>query len=257
MRFSVLASGSSGNSIYVESERSRVIVDAGLSCKEILRRLQVIEVDPGTIDALIITHEHIDHIRGAGPLSRRLGIPVLVNKATLGRGLRTLGDISRPVNMGTGQALTLRDLSVETFTKCHDAADPLGLVLACNGVRMGVITDLGRSTRLVETRLAGCRALIMEFNHDPGMLENGTYPLKVKRRIRGPEGHLSNHQAGELLGALAHEGLGVVVPAHLSADNNRPETAAQAAGRALASRGLARSRVVVSLPGEPTPLITL
>ncbi|MFP4036378.1 MAG: MBL fold metallo-hydrolase [Desulfobacteraceae bacterium] len=257
MRFSVLASGSSGNSLYVESHHSRVIVDAGLSCREILRRLLEIGIDPDTIDAVIVTHEHLDHIRGVGPLSRRLGVPVFINQATFRRGLRTLGDISRPVMIQTGEEFTLRDLSIETFTKCHDAADPMGLVLGCNGARMGLITDLGRSTKLVQTRLQGCRALVMEFNHDPYMLENGAYPLKVKRRIKGPDGHLSNQQAVELLRALAHEDLGMVVPAHLSAENNLPEMAVKAAGQALIGCGLSRSNVVVSSPGEPTPLFRL
>lgn len=257
MRFSVLASGSGGNCCYVETERTRVLIDAGLSCRETLRRLKSLHVEAAQIDALIITHEHTDHIRGAGPLARRLGIPVYINGPTYRQGLRALGHIPAPVVIQTGQTFPIGELRVETFTKCHDAADPIGLAVSCNGCRLGIITDLGRSTRVVEDRLKGCGALIVEFNHDVHKLDEGPYPLFLKRRISGPDGHLSNHQAADLIRVLAHQGLDVLVPAHLSSENNLPEIARLEAERILGDCGLFRSRVEVSSQAEPTPLLDL
>jgi phosphoribosyl 1,2-cyclic phosphodiesterase len=257
MRFSVLGSGSAGNAVYVETPGCRVLIDAGLSCREMVRRLEQVEVDPASLDALIITHEHGDHIKGAGPLARRLDIPVYLNALTMRKGMRTLGNLFRPVMIQTGQTIIINGLVIETFTKCHDAADPMGVVLSSEDTRLGLVTDLGRTTRLVEDRLMGCQALILESNHDERMLEEGLYPLEVKRRIRGPEGHLSNHQAGELLKAVCHEKLGFVVLAHLSAHNNLPEMAVKMAEDILEQGGLTKTRVLASHQDVPMPMIEL
>jgi len=254
MRFCVLASGSGGNACYVETDETSLLIDAGLSLSECVRRLRSIGVNQERLDGVLITHEHADHIRGAGALARRLRVPVYINNATLRRGMKSLGNIARPVIIRTGHPLTVKDLLLETFTKCHDAADPMGVVITSQGIRLGLITDLGRSTPVVEDRLKGCHALVMEFNHDERMLEEGPYPLAVKRRIRGPEGHLSNEQAKELLMTLSHEDLGVVVPAHLSETNNLPEKALKTCMCALAS---SRTRVALSTQGAPTPMIDL
>lgn len=257
MRFCVLASGSGGNSCYVETPRARVLVDAGLSGRELARRLVQVGIDPAGIDGIVITHEHVDHIRGAGPFSRRFHVPVFLNRKTHNRSGDRLGDLEAPVTVATGMPVAIHDLTIETFTKCHDAADPMGLVLCCDGVRIGLITDLGRSTHLVEERLKGCRALIIEFNHDAGMLESGPYPIELKRRIRGPEGHLSNDQAGALLESLVHDDLEHVVLAHLSEINNDPQRAGDAAQEALHRRGCGRARMRISLQDEPCPMIEL
>lgn len=233
VRFSVLASGSKGNSCYFETDRTRILIDAGLSCRELMRRLEGIGIRPDTLDALIITHEHTDHIRGAGPLSRRFDLPVYINQKTFDAGVKALGKLPRPMIIQTGQSITINDITVETFTKCHDAADPFGLVFTSNGAKVGLVTDLGRSTRLLENCLAGCQALIIEFNYDQEMLDKGPYPLFLKRRINGSEGHLSNRQAGALLNAVSHEKLEQVVLAHLSETNNRPEMACREAAKAL------------------------
>ncbi len=238
----------------METEETRLLIDAGLSCSELTRRLKLIGVHPGSLDGLVVTHEHADHIKGAGVVARRLGIPVYINGPTLRKGMRNIGNISLPVIIQTGQTLTIKDLLVHTFTKCHDAADPMGIMIACRGVRLGLITDLGRSTPVVETRLNGCHALIMEFNHDEIMLEQGPYPLEVKRRIRGPDGHLSNGQAKELLTTLSHDDLSLVVLAHLSEINNLPEKALRISREALVN---SRTKVMVSCQGDPTPMVDL
>ena len=254
MRFSVLASGSRGNACYVETEETGLLIDAGLSCVACMKRLRALGVDPARVEGIVITHEHIDHIRGAGVLARRLDIPVYLNGATLRKAVTGLGHITKPVIVRTGQSLTVKDLLLETFTKCHDAADPMGIVIASRGVRLGLITDLGRSTPVVEARLKGCQALVIEFNHAERMLEEGPYSLELKRRIRGPDGHLSNMQARTLLKTLWHDDLAVVVAAHLSETNNLPEKALKMSRSGL---GNGKASVVVGSQDTPTPLIQL
>ncbi len=257
MRFSVLASGSSGNACYIETDRARVLIDAGLSCKEVERRLGLTGVNANGLDAIIITHEHSDHIKGAGALARRFGLPLYLNRKTLDRGRSVVGNLPKPVIVQTGQTLTINDLTVETFTKCHDAADPFGLVLSFDGMKIGLVTDLGRTTRLVEDRLRKCHALIVEFNHDQGMLEEGPYPLDLKRRIKGPDGHLSNEQAGNLIRVISHEDLKYLILAHLSKTNNRPGKAHREAVEALGDSGITLTDILISEQDTPSPMIQL
>ena len=214
-------------------------------------------VEAESLDALFITHEHQDHIRGVGPVARRFGLPVYTNQATLDKGLRTLGNLPGPVIIQARQSMTINGLTVDTFTKCHDAADPVGLVLSLNGTRIGIATDLGRPTNFVEDRLRGCQALILEFNHDPDMLDNGPYPLFLKRRIKGPDGHLSNQQAGDLLRTVSHRDLKYVVLAHMSEVNNDPDKAFKEARDALQSCGNDKAKILVSKQDEPGPMIEL
>ncbi len=252
MRFSVLASGSKGNACLVEMNGTRVLLDAGLSMRELFRRLHLIGVDPESLDALIVTHEHADHIKGVGPLARCLGIPVYVNHSTLRKSLHSIGNLPLPAVIHSGQTIAINDLVIETFTKCHDAVDPIGLVVVADGTRLGLITDLGRGTNLVADRLRRCQALILEFNHDPTMLAAGPYPLEVKRRIKGAEGHLSNQEAGELLRSISPSELRLLIPAHLSEINNLPQKALHEAREALAALGLSDTRIMMSHQDRPT-----
>ena len=206
MRFSVLASGSSGNACYIESNQSRILIDAGLSCRELKRRLELVGVETDYFDAIIITHEHSDHIKGAGPISRRFKSPIFINALTF--------------IIETGKKMIINDIVLETFSKCHDAADPIGIIISSNGSRLGLITDLGASTELIEEYLRKCRAIIIEFNHDDEMLKEGPYPPFLKKRIMSENGHLSNRKAAELLGEVSHKDLESVVLAHLSKINN-------------------------------------
>jgi phosphoribosyl 1,2-cyclic phosphodiesterase len=257
MRFSVLASGSGGNACYVETNRARILIDAGLSCREMERRLTAVGVSASRLDGIVLTHEHSDHIRGVGPMARRHNLPLYINSGTLENGQKTLGRLPKLRLIETGGSLVINDLVIETFTKCHDAADPMGIVLSSDGIRVGLATDLGRSTRLAEERLKGCQALILEFNHDLDMLDGGPYPLYLKRRIKGPDGHLSNQQGGELLRAIAHTDLRLVVLAHLSETNNHPERAREAAFRVLGECGLGNTGICLGRQDEPGPMIEL
>jgi phosphoribosyl 1,2-cyclic phosphodiesterase len=255
MRFSLLASGSKGNVCYIETRDSRILIDAGLSCKELVRRLEMIGQKSIHLDAIIITHEHGDHIKGVGPVARRFDVPVFMNHPTLQKSRKILGNISTLMAIHTGQAITIHDTIIETFTKCHDAADPMGMTVSSNGSRLGLVTDLGRSTRLVEDRLKGCQCLIIEFNHDGVMLEQGPYPLDLKRRVRGPEGHLSNQQAGQLLESVSHKGLTKVVLAHLSEVNNLPEKAFQVAKETLSGCSLDDTEILISQQHCPMEMV--
>lgn len=255
--FCVLASGSSGNACYIESIHSKILIDAGLSGREIIRRLQFIGVEADSLDAIFVTHEHMDHIKGAGPLSRRFDLPVYLTEGTLEKGRKYLGKLPKPVQIHAGEKIVLDDVTVETFTKCHDASDPLGLVLCSNGKRFGVATDLGRSTRMVEDHLKKCQALILEFNHDPVMLEKGPYSLDLKRRIKGSDGHLSNDQAGDLLAAVGSEDLRYLVLAHLSEINNLPEKAYACALGVLEGLGLSHVNVSIAFQDVPGMIIRI
>ncbi len=255
MRFSVLASGSKGNACYIEEGNTRILIDAGLSCREITRRLGLIGVMITSIDAVIITHEHSDHTKGLGPVSRKFNSTIYANVSTLSR-CHTLHKNARVDDRHiTGATFKINDITIETFAKSHDAADPVGLIVSSNGSRLGVLTDVGESTPALEEILQGCTSLMLEFNHDVEMLENGPYPYYLKKRIRGSFGHLSNEQAGDLLKRISHNRLKNVVLAHLSEVNNTPEKALAQARASLLDCNMADIPVHVSYQDYPCPLI--
>lgn len=257
MKFSILSSGSRGNACYIETENTAILVDAGLSGIEIERRLASIGGAPESLNAIVVTHEHSDHIKGVGVLARRYNLPVYANSETLKRGEKALGKLPSVIPVQTGETLKINRLSLETFTKCHDAADPMGLVVSSNGASIGLITDMGRSTRLAEDRLRACTVLIMEFNYDPTMLSEGPYPLDLKRRISSSEGHLSNEQAGILLETISHGNLKWVALAHISETNNDPAKALHTAETVLNRCGLKKTRILIGKQHEASPLIEI
>lgn len=223
LSFQIIASGSKGNAILVCSPRTNLLVDAGISARELSRRLERTPVPAARLDALILSHEHGDHVRGAGVLSRRFQMPVYLSRGTLESLPVQIGPLDSPQLFQSGSPFCVGDLAVHPFSISHDASDPVGFVVEHDGVRMGICTDLGIVTQLVRTRLQGCRGLVIEANHDMNLLLNGPYPWELKQRIRSRQGHLSNSDAFELLDTLHHDGLRVVVFAHLSETNNRPD----------------------------------
>lgn len=257
MFFSVLASGSKGNACYVETPRTKILVDAGLSCREFLRRLDIKGIVLNDLDAIILTHEHQDHIKGAGPISRKFDSPVFSTGPTIGMCSRSLGKIGTYNAINPGDSFIIGDIEIKTFSKSHDAADPIGMVISSDGSRLGILTDAGKSTDTMEKHLSGCTAVLLEFNHDPDMLESGPYPFHLKKRIRGPKGHLSNPEAAMLLKKIADERLGHVILSHLSEINNSPENALAEAKKALAEIGMHEVAVHVSYQDYPCPLIEI
>lgn len=237
MFFSVLGSGSKGNCVYVESGKTAILIDAGFSGKEIAARLHSIGRRIEDLDALLVTHEHHDHIQGVGVLSRRCNIPVYGNYGTIKGGEKLLGSLFKHSEFVTGNTLQIEDLQIRTFAVSHDAADPVGFLIGNGKVSLACCTDTGKVSRLLGQRLMGCNGLILEFNHDPQMLKEGPYPLALQQRVRSDHGHLANEDAAVFLQSLLHDQLRYVVLAHLSATNNHPDLAMQAA---------------MSVVGEPT-----
>ncbi len=234
----VLASGSKGNSIFISDGTASVLVDAGLSGSEIERRLKSRDISPKSLDAIIVSHEHADHIKGVGVLSRRFGIPVFISRKTRQAGAYLLGKIDDSLthDFECGSDFKISGLTVRPFSLSHDAEDPAGFTVSHNGTKIGIATDLGIATSMVKHHLKGCAMLILEANHDPDMLISGPYPWPLKQRIRNRTGHLSNEASRELLGEIRHERLSHVVLAHLSETNNTPEQAFRVVGEAVRHR---------------------
>jgi phosphoribosyl 1,2-cyclic phosphodiesterase len=228
----MLASGSRGNAIYISTGTTSVLIDAGLSGVEIERRLRSRGLCPENLDALIVSHEHADHIHGVGVLSRKYGLPVYMNADTQKAAYR-LGKVNsvKPFNCST--PFMINTLSIYPFPISHDAADPVGFTMDQSGIKIGIATDLGVATALVKEHLKGCALLVLEANHDPEMLTQGPYPWPLKQRIKSRVGHLANEDTHDLLQELQHDRLEHVVLAHLSETNNTPEKAYQAVSPAL------------------------
>jgi phosphoribosyl 1,2-cyclic phosphodiesterase len=223
LMFQSLASGSKGNALVICSHRTRILLDAGLSARELVLRLDQTPVEAKQLDAVLISHEHTDHVRGLGTLSRRFDLPVYLSQGTLENLPPETGRLVETRLFQAGVPFTVGDVKISPFALSHDAGDPAGFVLEHDAQRLGVCTDLGMVTQLVRTRLQGCQGLILEANHDPDLLFSGPYPLSLKQRIRGRHGHLSNADSYELLKSAYHESLQVVMFAHLSEVNNSPE----------------------------------
>ena len=267
----VLASGSKGNSTLVSSSRTRILLDAGLSCRELMKRMQMANEDPAAIDALLITHEHQDHVQGVAVLARKLGVPVYFTQATHRAWMRWMMPQKRltyaawlalrqqppgveevekasvekaedPCSLpgveyySAGSGFSIGDIVVTPFTIPHDAADPVGFVFEADGVRMAIATDLGYMPPNVKMAIRNCDVLMLESNHDLEMLRDGPYPWSVKQRVMSRVGHLSNEAASDFLEKNYDGNASYVVLAHLSESNNLPELARVTAERALRDR---------------------
>lgn len=237
MRFSVLGSGSKGNCTLVESGSTRLLIDNGFSGKEILARLAGLGVAPETLTAIVVTHEHDDHIKGIGVLARRLHLPVYANAATHRAAERRVGNLPSRHEFGVGEAFVLGDLQIHPFSVSHDTVDPVGFVVSDGASSLGYCTDTGKITQLIKYHLQKCQALVLEANHDVQMLQEGPYPLPLKQRVLSSRGHLANGDSVELAACLAADRLQLLVLAHLSEMNNHPDLVLQEVGRRLLGFG--------------------
>lgn len=229
-----LGSGSRGNAFLVESEDARLLIDAGFSGAQVARRLDQLEVDPESIDLVVVTHEHRDHTCGIGVGARRWGWTLAMNRATRHACAPLLRGDERTTAL-PAEGLQVGSLAIDPVSTCHDAADPVAIVVrhVRSGLRVGIATDLGRATVPVRQSLMGCSFLILEANHDERLLRDGPYPWGVKQRIGGSRGHLSNRLAAQLAREIVHPGLGGILLAHLSSECNDPDLAADRVAEGL------------------------
>ena len=239
MKLCVLGSGSRGNAILVEAGGTRLLVDAGFSGRDLARRLAAVEVDPDSITAILVTHDHGDHTRGMGVYARRHGTPLWITPATREACAKLLrgGETVHPYR--AGHPFAIGRVRVEPFVTVHDAVDPVGVALVDEGTgtRVGVATDLGRPNAGIRHALSGAHFLVLEANHDEVLLAGAPYPWSVKARIASSHGHLSNEAAARFGVELLHPRLAGVVLAHLSKESNRPALARDVVGRALEDAG--------------------
>ena len=235
MRFASLASGSSGNCLVAEADRTVVLIDCGLSLTETERRLARLGLEPSQVSAILITHEHSDHASGSFEFAAAHRVTVYLTHGTLAA-LKAEGKALDGVGcsiVNGRQSYFIDGMQLTPFTVPHDAREPVQYVLSDGAARLGVITDIGISTPHVEKMLCGLDALVLECNYDRDLLWNGGYPRWLKERIAGPFGHLDNRESERLLAALDRSKLKHVIGAHLSQQNNRPELARAALARAL------------------------
>ncbi|MEH6582800.1 MAG: MBL fold metallo-hydrolase [Halioglobus sp.] len=233
MRFASLGSGSKGNATVVEAGETLVMIDCGFSLRETVRRMERLGVDPAQLQGILVTHEHTDHCSGVSALSRKYQIPVYLTHGTLGSGRC---DNAFDVTLfNSDHHFTIGGMDIQAVAVPHDAREPCQYRLSHNSLSLGVLTDLGSITDHVIASYTGCDALLLEFNHDLHMLQAGSYPQHLKRRVAGDWGHLNNLQAADLLLKINHVGLRELVVAHISEKNNSREMAEQALSLVLPS----------------------
>ncbi|NMA00358.1 MAG: MBL fold metallo-hydrolase [Clostridiaceae bacterium] len=239
-----LCSGSSGNSTYVGTSSACLLIDCGLNGRQLARALNAYDLDPGELDAILLTHEHVDHYSGVGVAMRRYDIPLYLTEKTYLAVKSSLGEIdeARVHLITAGQPFAVRDTEILPFSTPHDAADPVGFRVIDRSGDIGVCTDLGYFSRDVRTALRGCRIIFLEANYDVEMLETGPYPRFLKQRIAGRQGHLSNVDAGEAAAWLVRYGAEAISLSHLSENNNRPGRAMVTVREALLKYGIRAGR---------------
>lgn len=236
--FCPLASGSKGNSIYVGTDQTKILIDAGISAKVIQARLSEINVDLSDIDAILITHEHTDHIQGLKTLAYKMGIPVLANQETAKGIVQNFQDCPKFKIFSTGETFEFGDLEIHPFSIQHDTLDPVAFTIRMNSLKLGFCTDLGFVTSLVQAQLMNCDYLYLESNHEPSMVYASSRPMIYKQRVLSRSGHLSNEACGNLLSHVYHPNLKHVHLAHLSSECNSPETAMKIIGEILEKKGI-------------------
>ncbi len=262
---SLLASGSRANSALVASSTTRLLVDAGLSCRETLKRLHALGERPEELSAILITHEHSDHVAGLQRLAAKLNVSVFLTESTCHAWSRAVRDdegkipeLPRREHFASGRTFQVGDIACTPFTIPHDAADPVGFTFRIEGVKIGFATDLGYVPVSIRHHLRGCDVLVLESNHDVEMLRSGPYPWSVKQRVMSRVGHLSNEALAEFFSSDYDGAAAYVVLAHLSEQNNHPEIARAAAEHALRDRqGLWQNRVLLAAQSEALEPIRL
>ncbi|MCH8264215.1 MAG: MBL fold metallo-hydrolase, partial [Proteobacteria bacterium] len=251
-----MASGSAGNSVYIETDSHKILLDAGLSEKKLSARLASIGREVKDLDAVFVTHEHSDHVSGIGPLVRKHNIPLFTTEGTFRKIKSRIGRIPAWSAICSEEPVVIGDMVVEPYATPHDAEESVAFVIRCGNTKIGHATDLGKVTPFVREKLKKSTALLVEANHDINMLEVGPYPWPLKQRIKSDVGHLSNEACGELLADANHDGLRLVVLMHLSDTNNLPELATLTAEQALGQRA-SQIKMVLAQQDRPTELLSV
>ena len=226
-KFCSLYSGSSGNCSLVQTDNSNILIDAGESCKRLTDSLSSLNIDPSQIDAILVTHEHIDHVKGLGTFSKKYSIPVYANKDTW-NAMPTQQNKVSPDNINTfsiGRSLNIGNVKIEPFSIPHDAANPCGFNIFYDNQKISIATDIGHMDRNILQNLCYSSFILLESNYDANILKCSPYPYSLKERIAGPNGHLSNDMAGNVISHLTNFGLKNAMLGHLSKENNFPELA--------------------------------
>jgi phosphoribosyl 1,2-cyclic phosphodiesterase len=253
MKVCVLGSGSKGNAAYVEAGETRVIFDAGFSAREIKNRMDAAGLDAGSLQAVFISHEHVDHVRGLPVMGRRL--PVYATAGTRKGIEKNFGfEISAHETIRAGEAVKFGDLKILPIPVSHDALEPVGFAIDDGLHRLAIVTDLGVATHALVHRLTDLSLLLIEANHDLDMLMNGPYPWDLKQRVKGRLGHLANHDTAELVTTVLSPSLKHLLLAHLSEQNNTPALALKAVRRSVDGSGV---RLEACSQGRSTGLISV
>lgn len=255
MRFSVLASGSTGNAFYIETDKTKLLVDAGLSGKQIDRLFTEVAADPKELDGILVTHEHTDHIKGLGIIARKYKLPIYANEKTWKAMEKAIGKIQtdQKFDFAANHVQTFGDIDVESFSVSHDAVDPMFFTFHHEDKKVALVTDLGYVSERIKKTIAGANAFIFEANHDVSMLQMGSYPWNVKRRILGDYGHVSNEDCGLALSDVITNETKRVYLAHLSKDNNMKELARMSVDQVLRERDI-KMNLYDTDPITATPL---
>ena len=228
-KFCSLYSGSSGNSLFVETDNTKILVDAGVSCKKIETALNDINIDPKSLDGILVTHEHIDHVQSLGSFSKKFDLPVFVNQETLDNMPKQKDKIAdKNIKLfKVNDKFEIGDLIIKPFSIPHDAVNPCGFNIYNNNNKISIATDIGHMTNSILKNLEESLFVMLEANYDPEVLKCSPYPFSLKSRIAGPTGHLSNEIAGKTISYLIQSGLKTAMLGHLSKESNFPELAYQ------------------------------
>ena len=255
LNFCSLYSGSSGNSLFIETENTKLLVDCGVSCKKVEEGLMSLDVDPSSIDAVIITHEHSDHVKGLGTFSKKFNVPIYANQETLDNMQEQTSKIDKN-NINTfkvSDKFEIGDLSIFPFPISHDAANPCGFNVFNDNKKISIATDIGTMDTKTVKNLEDSIFILLESNYDPDILRCSRYPYLLKRRIAGPTGHLPNNKAGETISYLMKSGLQTAMLGHLSKENNFPELAYKTVAEELINNNQDVSKINLSVASRNIP----
>lgn len=254
LNFCSLYSGSSGNCLFVESDNTKILVDAGVSLKKIEKGLESIGVSPSSLDGVLITHEHSDHIQSLGNLSRKFNLPVFANAETFDAMPKQTDKIADEniKKFKVEDTFSINDIDITPFSIPHDAANPCGFNISCNSDTLSIATDIGHITNEIVKKLEASKFILLESNYDTEVLKYSKYPFALKQRIAGPNGHLSNESASKAINYLVSCNLKTAMLGHLSKENNFPELAYQTTVNELIEAGTDVSKLSLSVASRDT-----